>query len=118
MRQRGWLELGFQESFLMKLFVSQGLVWSKYLCDASRLATVYVLQKRPKMISLAHHRLTNEGLDGWHIAEPSGRWTKGLARLTVDASFGGNIRVAPANYHPAAQRVELRCAEQLLRWLN
>ena len=29
-RERGWMELGFQEGFIRKLFESHGLSWTKY----------------------------------------------------------------------------------------
>ena len=40
-RRRGWMELGFQESFIESLFTSNGFAWAKYPMPFSHFATVY-----------------------------------------------------------------------------
>jgi SAM-dependent methyltransferase len=40
-RRRGWMELGFQESFLASLFTNNGFSWRKHATALSHFATVY-----------------------------------------------------------------------------
>lgn len=47
MRQRGWMELGFREDYLLGVFAEAGFAVTKHELPGFHYATVYVAEKRP-----------------------------------------------------------------------
>lgn len=52
-RARGWLELGFRESFLAGQFICQGFVWRPYPGIISHYATLHEFRQRPYAVRMA-----------------------------------------------------------------
>jgi 2-polyprenyl-3-methyl-5-hydroxy-6-metoxy-1,4-benzoquinol methylase len=112
-RERGWMELGFQQSYLLGLFVKAGFVWQHHECPPSRQAELWVLEKRPDVISLATHALTPAEAATWHGPEPTGRWTRDRAVLNVDESTA-SFDVVVVNFHPLTREVTLSCGNEVI----
>lgn len=45
MRQRGWMELGFQEDFLVSIFENNGFVFKKHPLDQFHYCTIYAFER-------------------------------------------------------------------------
>lgn len=105
-RERGTMELGFQQSYLLSLFVRAGFVWEQVSSPLTTKAELWVLDRRPGSIELATHSLTPWEEMSWHGAEPSGRWTRYRSWLYIDES-ADSIEVCLANHHPVERRVAL-----------
>jgi FkbM family methyltransferase len=111
-RWRGWLELGFHEDYLVRLFIAAGFVWTKFPCALTYYGEVHAFRPRPERINLVSYGIPAAERLGWHMPEREGRWTTGPARLPLDTGARHtHIRVALANYHGQAVRCTLRCGE-------
>lgn len=45
MRQRGWMELGFREDFLVSIFQQEGFIFKKYPLDGYHYCTIYSFER-------------------------------------------------------------------------
>ena len=99
-RWRHWFELGYQEDYLVRLFIANGFVWTKHPCDATHYGEAHAFRLRPQRVEMASYTMPSAEASGWHAPEPTGRWTAGPASLPIDA--GGqhsHVRIALSNHH-------------------
>ena len=109
-RKRGWFEIGFQEDFLLKCFVTRGFVYRKHPGVISSCATVYEFQPKPPLIGLATWSLLPSDDSTWHPVDPGGRWTKARSVITLDSSDPSSaIGVRATNYHHRRRTVRFIC---------
>lgn len=85
-RRMHWFELGFSEDFLFELFARHGFVGRRYACEPSLFGRTYVFERRADEIDIGAMWLPPVAAQGWHDGEPTGRWTRGEARLWLDNS--------------------------------
>jgi SAM-dependent methyltransferase len=104
--QRGWMELGFRESFLLKQFVNEGFSWTRHDCPPSRFATLYVVARRAEAIDLKSAALTAEEAATWHLPDSFGRFTKERSVLFIDRR-ASMIECELTNFHPQAMSVAI-----------
>ena len=103
MRWRRWLELGYQETFLARMAIQNGFIWSKCPCALTHYGEIHVLRPRPDRIGLSTLVIPDSEAEGWHGVEAEGRWTNGQAIMPIDSTTSYNsISVCIENHHPSA----------------
>ncbi len=111
MRQRGWMELGFQQSYLIRQFANAGLSWRLYPDPNAETAQVYEFKRWDAPLELSSCGLTRTEEATWHGAEPNGRWTTSRTVLGIP-SRDGRFSVDIVNLHPVARRGHITMGEQ------
>ncbi len=106
-RRYGWLELGFTEECILRLFTDAGFLARRIDCEASIHGTGYIFTPRGGTLQLSELWLPDDS--GWNNPEDHGRWTKGDARLLLDTTDNFRSLVIEAqNHHPTRQWAEFR----------
>ena len=112
-RWRHWFELGFQEDYLVRMFIANGFVWTKYPCAMTHYGDAHAFRPRPPRIYLATYSIPSAAGEGWFAPETTGRWTAKQAHLPIDASGRHtHIRFSFANYHSSSMTCTLSCGGQ------
>jgi 2-polyprenyl-3-methyl-5-hydroxy-6-metoxy-1,4-benzoquinol methylase len=107
-RRYHWFELGFTEEFLTGVFINAGFSAERFEAPASSACDTYRFEHRPERIDLWECWLPSALESGWNSRETQGRWTRGEARLFVDASASfQKLIVVATNHHPFALSVEI-----------
>jgi SAM-dependent methyltransferase len=113
-RRYGWLELGFTEQFVLRLFTDAGFTAERIDCDSSIHGTGYIFRHRGKKLYLADQWFPDEIDAGWNNPEEHGRWTKAAARISLDTSDNfRRLTIDAQNHHPFTQTVEFRYGDSL-----
>ena len=106
-RRYGWLELGFTEEYILRLFTDAGFLTRRIDCEPSIHGTGYLFTPRSDILEPSTLWLPADS--GWNNPEQHGRWTKGDARLLLDTTDNFRSLVIDAqNYHPISQWVEFQ----------
>ncbi len=99
-RWRHCFELGYQEDYLVRLFIANGFVWTKHPCGLTQYGEAHAFRLRPQRVEMASYAMPSVEASGWHATEPTGRWTAGPALLPIDAGEGhSHVRIALSNHH-------------------
>jgi SAM-dependent methyltransferase len=115
-RRFHWFELGFSEDFLYQLFTHAGFTIQRIPCEPSLFGRLYLCTRRPAELHLGQQWLPPVLQEGWHAAEPDGRWTRDRARLALDpAAQQGHIELDLANLLDGRQTVTVQSGEHRLR---
>ncbi len=70
----------------------------------------------PGTVLLSRWRPPEPFADGWHGAEPEGRWTGAAAAFPVGAEDAwSQLRIACVNHHPVAQTVDFALGTETRR---
>jgi hypothetical protein len=85
MRTHGWMELGFQEEYFVKLMHRAGWVLKKHLCPLTAIATTFVATKQHGKVSVGELYLPEDEALTWHQPEGACRWTRGRGVVTLDS---------------------------------
>lgn len=88
MRQRGWMELGFREDFLIRRFLDAGLSWRLWSDPHAHNAQVYEFRRWQEPIRMSEQSLTVGEEREWLGPDADGRWTVGAARLGLPVRTG------------------------------
>jgi SAM-dependent methyltransferase len=108
MRRFHWFEMGFTQEFLIAAFVNAGFSASHAPCPQSSFGEIYYFRHRPATLYLTREWLPQALESGWNSREAGGRWTKGDARLLLDATGKfAQLVVVATNHHPLTLPVEL-----------
>ena len=107
-RNLHWFELGFSEDFICNFFVNNGYTAECIECPMSIYGLLYSFAPRTAGIDLSTHWLPCVDAEGWHAAEPDGRWTRQIASLALDQgdSFD-TLEVAASNCFHESRVVEI-----------
>jgi SAM-dependent methyltransferase len=107
-RNYHWFELGYTEDFITSFFVNSGYVAGCIECPISLFGLTYSFTPRSSRMELDECWLPVGESEGWHPAEPTGRWTRARASLSLDQtdSFEA-IEVAATNHHSKPQSVRI-----------
>ena len=109
-RWRHWFELGFQEDYLVRTFISNGFVWQKHPCPITHYGEAHSFRPRPPRIEMATYAMPTSISSAWHAPEPIGRWTAGPAELPIDQTGDEtHVRVELGNYLPSPVSGSVRC---------
>ncbi|MCZ7909402.1 class I SAM-dependent methyltransferase [Agrobacterium leguminum] len=112
-RSRGWLELGFDQKFIVNLFQSNGFKVRHIPCPQTMYGEIYVIEHRDDVVSLGNYWLAKKDAEGWYPPESEGRWTKQNATIPVDASRNFSaLTVSLINHLPVQKVVSLRCGDE------
>lgn len=115
-RRFHWFELGFSEDFLYQLFTHAGFTIQRIPCEPSLFGRLYLCELRPAELHMGQQWLPPVLEEGWHAAEPDGRWTRASARLALDPGVRqGQIELDLANLLDGRQTITLQSGEQRLR---
>ncbi len=107
-RNRRWFELGFSEDFLTTLFVNNGYTAEYFDCPMSIFGQVYCFMPRTAKIELGKYWVPSVDENGWHAAEPMGRWTREHATIVLDKTENFTaLEIAATNHHPNVQPVTI-----------
>ena len=105
-RRFGWLELGFTEEYLLRLFTDAGFLARRIDCEPSVLGTGYIFEPRTDTLELAQLWFPDDVEAGWNNPEGHGRWTRAHARVPLDTSDTFRVlEIDAQNHHPVAQTV-------------
>jgi 2-polyprenyl-3-methyl-5-hydroxy-6-metoxy-1,4-benzoquinol methylase len=108
-RRYGWLELGFTEEFLLRLFLDSGFTAERIDCAASVHGSGYIFRPRGETIYPSQQWFPDDINSGWNNPEEHGRWTKAEARVLLDTSDTfQKLEIDAQNHHPFMQPVEFR----------
>ena len=99
MRQRGWMELGFQENFIVRQFANAGMAWRHFADANSDTAQIYEFRRWTEPLELNGCAMTPDEAASWHGAEPGGRWSTAYSFVGIPAHEGA-VEVATINFHP------------------
>src|SRR5262249_8440418 len=109
-RVHGWMELGFQEEYFVKLMHRAGWIVTKHHCPATDLATMYVSRKNHGKVRVGELFLPVDEEATWYGPEGPNRWTRGHAILTCDSrSRWSRVTVNVTNYNVHKIPVTLAC---------
>lgn len=97
MRQRGWMELGFREDFLVRRFLDAGLRWQLWSDPHAHNAQVYEFRRWDEPMKMFEQSLTIVEEREWLGPDIDGRWAVGSARLGLP-SHDGDIIVRLAGH--------------------
>lgn len=112
-RFRRWYELGFQEEFLLPLFVNRGFLCTKRPGVISPYANVYEFFLRPDVLHLNAMNMLPADDVTWHGREPDGRWSKEESSMTLDHSATWRqIRIDASNHHARKSIATFRIGSQ------
>jgi len=103
-RQNGWLELGFTESYFVETCMRQGWSVTRRHSDVSHLASIFILTRLGSTIEPGRIRLPPADDSAWAVpdsGEPAHRYTLAKSRLVcpVDAIWE-RVVVSLANNSP------------------
>lgn len=97
-RWRGWFELGFNEDFLISLFVNNGFEAEYHPCNDTFFGNSYVFTHRKNIIDLSSNWLPFEESNTWNKPESNGRCSKLSSFLSLDTtSKFKKIKISMAN---------------------
>jgi SAM-dependent methyltransferase len=107
-RNYHWFELGYTEDFIVNFFTNNGYSADCFDCPPTLFGLTYSFTPRTSRLDLGKQWLPIVEANGWHAAEPTGRWTRAVASLSVDQTdtFSG-LEVAMTNYHRKQQVVSI-----------
>lgn len=106
-RRFGWLELGFTEEFLIRLFTDAGFVAERVECAPSVNGSGYIFRHRGTKLLLSEQWFPDDLSVGWNNPEQHGRWTKAEAQLLLDTTDNfRTLEIDAQNHHPFMQAVE------------
>lgn len=115
-RRYGWLELGFTEEYILRLFTDAGFVARRIDCEPSVHGTGYVFQRRGEKLLLSEQWFPDDIDAGWNNPEDHGRWTKSQARMLLDTTDSfRSLEIDAQNHHPVRQTVEFRYGDSVVR---
>ena len=110
-RNRRWFELGFSEDFITSLFVNNGYFAEYIDCPVSIYGQIYSFSPRLPRIDFATNWLSGIDAEGWHAAEPTGRWTRDSSSLALDQSESFKaLQICASNYYEKPQVVKITYA--------
>jgi 2-polyprenyl-3-methyl-5-hydroxy-6-metoxy-1,4-benzoquinol methylase len=113
-RRFGWLELGFTEDFLLRLFTDTGFTAERIECAPSIHGTGYIFKHRGQKLQLAEQWFTDDFDAGWNNPEEHGRWTKAEARLLLDTTDNfRTLEIDAHNSHPHIKSVEFQYGDSV-----
>lgn len=100
-RKFHWFELGYSEDFITNFFVNNGYNAEWIDCPVSTFGMIYSFAPRASRIHFGKLWLPSVDEEGWHAAEPAGRWTRDVSSLALDQteSFDA-IEISATNHHP------------------
>lgn len=110
-RWRGWFELGFNEGYIIKLFINNGFQAVRHDCDDTHFGITYVFKHRSNNIDLASSWLPYDEEVTWNQAEPSngGRWSKDHSKISLDTSSTFNfIEIDCVNFEDKRKKIGFR----------
>jgi 2-polyprenyl-3-methyl-5-hydroxy-6-metoxy-1,4-benzoquinol methylase len=105
-RRNGWLELGFQESYFVRMLSRLGWVTKRHFTDATHLGVVFEAKRAEGFYELGTFILPPDEDATW--SEPNGtgpkaRRTSGSSTMSVESGGGFNlIEIAATNPFPFA----------------
>lgn len=115
-RRFGWLELGFTEEYILRLFTDAGFVARRIDCQPSIHGSGYIFTLRGDKLELSELWLPDDLDAGWNNPEEHGRWTKNAARLLLDTTDNFRVlEIDAQNHHPFRQSVEFRYGDSVKR---
>lgn len=110
-RNRHWFELGFSEDFITNLFVNHGYIAQYIDCPVSIYGQVYSFSPRLPRLEFATNWLPIVDAEGWHAAEPTGRWTREVSSLALDQSDSFQaLEISASNCYDKSQAVKITYA--------
>ncbi len=113
-RRYGWMELGFTEDFLLRLFLDAGFSAERIDCAASVHGSGYIFRPRGTTLYLSEQWFPDDIDSGWNNPEGHGRWTKAEARILLDTSATfQKLEIDAQNHHPFTQPVEFRYGDSI-----
>jgi predicted nicotinamide N-methyase len=86
-RTMGWLELGFQESYLREAMLRAGWLVKKHVFPLSRRGTCWIGRKMGQSFHLADTDLPDLQGSTWFDGGADGRWTGAVAELPLPISL-------------------------------
>lgn len=113
-RAYGWMELGFEETFITDLFTRLGFIWQRFETPGNALGTVYRFQRHGGRVEMKDFDLSVVDAESWYGKEAGGRWTRRPARLPLDAT-AATVRVSLSNHHPFPIVVCVSSGEHMVR---
>lgn len=99
MRWRGWMELGFQEDYLIGKFRRAGLSWFYYDDANAKTAQIYEFRKWLDPLPLSACAMTVAEGASWHSTEMDGRFTTAESFIELP-SRDGQISLVLENRRP------------------
>jgi SAM-dependent methyltransferase len=100
-RRLGWMELGFQETYFLRLLLRSGWVVRKHFCSLTDRGTMYVARKNRGQAAPGETLLPEDEESTWHPPEGRSRWTRGRSVMTLDARpRWSSARVSVSNHAP------------------
>lgn len=108
-RWRGWFELGFNEGYIIKLFINNGFVASKYDCNDTHFGITYLFELRKNKIDLSQYWLPYEEEITWNGIETKGqgRWSKDKSIISLDQSNDFKyIKINAVNHDNVAKKIK------------
>jgi SAM-dependent methyltransferase len=113
-RQLGWMELGFQESYLIDAMLRAGWAVEKHVCPMTRRGTCHIGRKTHGALKLADTLLPDICDRSFHSHEGLGRWTRGEGRIDLPISSARREAVVEiVSYSP--KPVTVRIASESAR---
>jgi len=111
----GWMELGFDEEYFLKLLHSKGLaVYSRKYVDHP-IANNFIATRRGNTVPLSRVALPSYCESSWNMAEASPiRWTKGKGMIPGWMVEGQSVAFEVANHSGATMPVGLFAENQCI----
>lgn len=114
-RRFGWLELGFTEEYILRLFTDEGFVARRIDCESSIHGSGYIFQARGDKLLLSEQWFPDDIGSGWNNPEEHGRWTTAHARVLLDTSNNfHSLEIEAQNHHPITQTVDFLYGDSLV----
>jgi 2-polyprenyl-3-methyl-5-hydroxy-6-metoxy-1,4-benzoquinol methylase len=107
-RNHRWFELGYSEDFICNFFTNNGYVGECFDCPVSLFGLTYAFAPRSTGIDLGKHWIPCVEAEGWHAIEPTGRWTRKEASLSLDLTQTFDaLEITATNGHSRSQIVSV-----------
>jgi 2-polyprenyl-3-methyl-5-hydroxy-6-metoxy-1,4-benzoquinol methylase len=108
MRVHGWMELGFQEEYFLRLLARGGWLARKVPCPLTPTGILYVARKNHGRVG--EFLLPADEEATWYPADSVHRWTRGHGLMTLDSRpKWSRVSVSVTNHNPSTVRVTLAC---------
>ena len=115
-RTHGWMELGFQEEYFVRLLHRGGWLVRKYPCPLYPGADTYVARKNHGRTSAGELFLPATEAATWHTPEGPLRWSRGRSILTLDSRpRWSTATVTLTSQNPRPTSVEVACGSNQVR---
>jgi 2-polyprenyl-3-methyl-5-hydroxy-6-metoxy-1,4-benzoquinol methylase len=112
-RTYGWLELGFQEEYFVRLLLRNGWFVRKYRCSLTARGDTWIAKENHGVWSPGITELPSDEAETWHEPEGEFVWTKQLSVMTLDGRMRWErVSIECKNPLPFSKTIKFKIGSQ------